>query len=82
MDLALSNPDYVQLGNTFPPKILLTVFPLKVQENPPDDYCYIGVNGVIEDLGRFTLRFPSHPFSDPVDEPRGQPKSEYIYGHW
>lgn len=82
MDLALSNPDYVQQCSTYPPKILLTVSPLQLQGKPPDDCCYIGVNGVIEDLEWFTLRFPSHPFSDPVDEPRDQPKSEYIYGHW
>lgn len=53
---------------TYPPKILLTAFqrPVTVQGKPPADYCYIGVNGIIEEHGKFTLRFPSHPSSDPV----------------
>ena len=66
MDLPLSNFDYVQSSNTYPPKILLTVSPgpVMVQGKIPDDYCYIGVNGITEDFGKFTLHFPSHPSSD------------------
>ena len=81
MDLALSNPDYMQSA-TYPPKILLTAFqrPVTVQGEPPDDYCLIGVNGTIEDHGKFTLRFPSHPSSDPVRVSTDQPKGECIHG--
>ena len=34
----------------------------------------------VEDCGNFTLRFPSHPSSGPVDEPPDQPKGECICG--
>jgi len=81
MDLALSNPDYMQSAN-YPPKILLTAFQrsVTVQGKPPDNYCVIGVNGTIEDHGKFILRFPSHPSSDPVRVATDQPKGECIHG--
>ena len=81
IDLALSNPDYAQLSNTYPPKILLTVSHVPVQGKLPDDCCDIGVNGIIEDHAKFTLRFPSHPSSDPVHVPPDQPKGKCIHGH-
>lgn len=83
MELALSNPDYVQFSNTYPPKILLTVSAraVTVQGKLPDDCCYIGVNGIIEDLGKFTLRFPSHPSSDTVHVSPDQQKGKCIHGH-
>ena len=80
MDLALSNPDYAQLSNIYPPKILLTIshVPVTVQGQLPDDCCYIGVNGTTEGLVKFTLHFPSHPSSDPVHVPPDQPKCKWI----
>jgi len=81
MDLALSNPDYMQSA-TYPPKILLTVFqrPVTAQGELPDDHCFIRVNGTIEDHGEFTLRFPSHRSSDPVRVSTDQPKGKCIHG--
>ena len=84
IDLALSNPDYVHLSDTYPPRILLTVSPgpVTVRVKPPDNFCSIGVNGIIEeDLGKFTLRFPLHPSSDPVHVPPDHPKGKCIHGY-
>lgn len=80
MDLPPENSSYAELSYTYPPKILLTVSPRQVQGKPPDDYCCIGVNGVTEDHGKFTLRFPSHPSSDPVHVPPAQPKGKCTQG--
>lgn len=83
VELAFLYPDYVRSSTTYPPKILLTISrrPVTVQGKLPDDDCYIGVNGIIEDLGKFTLRFPSHPSYDQVHVARDQPKGKYIHGH-
>lgn len=77
------NPEYVQSSTTYPPKILLTISPRPVTADgkPPDNNCYIGVNGITQDLGKFTLRFPSHPSCDPVHVPHDQPKGNYIHCH-
>ena len=82
-ELALLNPDYVLSSTTYPPKILLTISPrpVTVQGKLPDDDGYIGVNGIIEDLGKFTLRFPSHPSYDQVHVAHDQPKGKYIHSH-
>lgn len=82
VELAFSNPDYVQSSTTYPPKILLTISPKPVTvQGKPDDDCYIGVNGIIEDLGKFTLRFPSHPSYNQVHVAHNQPEGKYIHGH-
>ena len=77
--LTRDNYGCAQISYTYPPKILLTISPRPVQGKPPDGYCSIGVNGIIEDHGKFTLHFPSHPSSDPVHVPLDQQKGKCIH---